>query len=714
MSLAASRPVYRHDQTRRLLAPTSIAIVGASANPASFGARTVGNLHSYAGPIHLVNARYQEIDGRPCFASLTALPEVPDCVFVAVPRDAVKPVIEECVRLGVGGVVIFASGLGESSNPEHQAIQRDIVDMTRDTGTRLLGPNCLGMMNAVNGALGTFTHIPVRLRLEGCRSIGLISQSGALGVGMAQAVERGVSFSHVLTSGNGCDVDAADQIAYLASDPDCDAIACVFEGVTDPGRLIEAGEMARQAGKAVVVYKIGTSESGAEAALSHTGALAGSAAGYNALFERAGFVVVDQYEHLLETAGFFAKAPPARAEGVAVLTPSGGAGIMAADQAEVFNVSLPQPGPELRAVLESHIPEFGSSRNPCDVTAQILNNPGSFPACAEAFLREDDIGAIVTPFPTAIQASAQRNIDLGNQVRAHGKMACVFELTGWQEGPGVRDMEMSPNLAVFRSTASCFSTLAAWHRWSRQVARPVAGMLPSLAADSVERVRAALQAAGAERTLPEGPSRRVLEACGVRVVNNRLVNTADDAIEAANELGYPVALKVETPDLPHKTDAGVLRLNLKDAAAVREAYAAIMANALKATSAERINGVLVQPMIPAGVEIMVGARVDPLFGPMVVVGMGGILVELLKDTVASLAPVTPEAAHDLLRRLRGYRLLQGFRGSAPADVDALADAISRISMLIHSEREHIAEIDVNPIICSDTRVVAVDGLVVRA
>lgn len=714
MSFALSRPVYRHEQTRRLIAPASIAIVGASANPASFGARTVGNLHGYAGPIHLVNAKYKEIDGRPCFTSLSALPEVPDCVFVAVPRDAVKPVIEECVRLGVGGVVIFASGLGESTNPEHQAIQRDIVEMTRDTGTRLLGPNCLGMMNAVNGALGTFTHIPARLRLEGCRSIGLISQSGALGVGMGQAVERGVSFSHVLTSGNGCDVDAADQIAYLAEDPDCDAIACVFEGVTNPGRLIEAGDIARRNGKAVVVFKIGTSESGAEAALSHTGALAGSVAGYNALFECAGFVVVDQFEHLLETASFFAKAPPAKSDGVAVLTPSGGAGIMAADQAEVFNVSLPQPGPALKAVLESHIPEFGSSRNPCDVTAQILNNPKSFPACAEAFLLEADIGAVVTPFPTAIMASAQRNIDLGDQVRAHGKMACVFALTGWQEGPGVREMEMSPNLAVFRSTANCFSTLAAWHRWTRQQALPEAGPVPMLAPSQLQAVRQELKAAGAERTLPEGPSRRVLEACGVPVVNNQLVNSADAAVAAAGQLGYPVALKVETPDLPHKTDAGVLRLNLKDATAVRDAYGVIMANALKATTAERINGVLVQPMIPVGVEIMVGARVDPLFGPMVVVGMGGIMVELLKDTVASLAPVDTAAARGLLRRLRGYKLLQGFRGSAPADVDALADAISRISMLIHSERDRIAEIDVNPIICSATRVVAVDGLVVRA
>ncbi len=714
MSILDTRPVYRHQQLRRLIAPASIAIVGASPNPASFASRTLGNLHSYTGSIFLVNGKYQEINGRTCFASLTALPEVPDCVVLAVPRDGVLPLVEECVRLGVEGVVIFASGMGESSNLNHQAIQRDIVKLARGTTTRLLGPNCLGIMNAVNGALGTFTHIPKRLRHEGSRSIGLISQSGALGVGLAQAVERGTSFSHVLTSGNGCDVDAADQIAYLAQDPDCNAIACVFEGVTDPARLIEAGDLARDAGKAVVVYKVGTSEGGAEAALSHTGALAGSAAGYNALFERAGFVVVDQFEHLLETASFFAKAPHASATGVAVLTASGGAGILAADQAEIFNVHLPQPGPALKAELESLIPEFGSSRNPCDVTAQFLNNATLFPACAEAFLKEADIGSVCTPFPIATPEHAQRIVKLGDQARAHGKMACVFALTGWSDGPGTREMEMRPNLAVFRSTANCFSTLAAWHRWSKKLAQPASGAERSLKPAQRNAVRQELLAAGTERTVAEGPSRRVLEVCGVPVVNNALVSSADDALSAANRLGFPVALKVESADLPHKTDAGVLRLNICDERALLEAYEAVMANALKATTADRINGVLVQPMIPPGVEILVGARVDALFGPMIVVGMGGIMVELLKDTVASLAPVDTTEAHRLLRRLRGYQLLQGYRGSAPANIDALAEAISRISTLIASERDLIAEIDVNPIICSAERVIAVDGLIVRA
>lgn len=707
------RALYRYHQTRRLFDPASVAIVGASPNPASFGARTLSNLHAYTGRIHLVNGKYAEIGARRCVARLADIGETPDCVFVAVPRDAVRAVVEECVRLDIGGVVIFASGFGESENPEHQQLQRDLVAMTAGTGTRLLGPNCLGTMNAVSGMLATFSTIPQRMRIEGSRSVGLISQSGALGVGLSQAVERGVSFSHVLTLGNACDVDVADQIAFLADDSHCDVIACVFEGTTHPGRLIEAGELARRNGKAVVVFKLASGASGAEAALSHTGALAGSAAGYEALFDRAGFIAVDEFEALLETACFFAKAPRATADGVAVLTPSGGAGIMAADQAEIHGVPLPQPGPELKAVLESHIPEFGAARNPCDVTAQILNNPLSFPACAEAFLSEPDFSAIVTPYNLAMESSAQRTVELGKLARRYGKIACSFVLTGWLEGPGTRQMELSPDLALFRSTARCFRTLAAWTKWSRGLERIEAKATPALGEAERSAVRRVLDATGPGETLSEGSSKRILEACGVPMVINRLVATVDEAVDAAATLGFPVALKVDTPDLPHKTDAGVLRLGLKDAAAVRDAYGAIMANALKATTAERINGVLVQPMVPPGVEIMVGARVDPLFGPMVVVGMGGVMVELLKDTVVSLAPVGREAARDMLRRLRGHALLQGFRGSAPLDIDALADVVSRISLLIHEERERIAEIDVNPVICSASRVVAVDALVVR-
>ncbi|MDQ8030496.1 MAG: acetate--CoA ligase family protein [Bordetella sp.] len=710
MTSSALRRVYRRADTQRLFDPASVAIVGATPKASSFASRTLAHLQGYAGRVHLVNAKYPAIGDRPCHPGLSALDEVPDCVVVAVARDAVLDVVKDCVQLGVGGAVIYASGFGESPRPEHQQLQRELADLTRGTRTRLLGPNCLGTMNGVSGMLATFVDIPRHLHVPGAPTVGLVSQSGAIGVGLAQAVERGVSFSHVLTLGNACDVDVADQIAFLAEDPACDVIACLFEGSPHPLRLLEAGEIARAHGKAVVVFKLAVGASGAEAAMSHTGALAGSDAGYRALFEQAGFVLVERFESLLETACFFAKAPRAQADGLAVVTSSGGAGILAADLAEKHDVHLPQPSPALRATLSAHIPEFGSARNPCDVTAQVLNDPLSFPACAEAFLEQPDIGAIAAPFHFASDAIATRLLELGALAQRHGKIACAYALTGWLEAPGTREMERSPHLALFRSADNCIATLAAWWRWNRALAvRPDAGA--GLGAVESAAVDAALRGAGGGRTLSEGSAREVMVAAGVPMVDNRLVRSRSDAVAAAQALGFPVVLKVDTPDLPHKTEAGVVRLRLADADAVAQAYDEVMANALKATSAERIHGVLVQPMLPAGVEILVGARVDPLFGPLLVVGLGGVMVELLKDSVVALAPVGPDRARELLRRLRGSALLQGFRGAPPVDEQALAEVVSRISWLIHERRDSIAELDINPLICSQDGIRAVDALI---
>lgn len=704
------RGVYRYAETRRLFDPASVAIVGATPNAVSFASRTLANLGGYQGRIHLVNAKYAAVGERPCHPRLSAIGEVPDCVVIAVPRDAVSAVVDDCVRLGVGGAVIYASGFGESLRPEHQKLQRDLSERTRGTPTRLLGPNCLGTMNGVSAMLATFVDVPKRLHVQGAPTIGLVSQSGAIGVGLAQAVERGVSFSHVLTLGNACDIDVADQIAFLAEDPTCDVIACLFEGSPQPLRLLEAGRIAKERGKAVVVFKLAVGASGAEAAMSHTGALAGSDAGYRALFEQAGFVTVERFESLLETASFFAKAPRACADGLAVVTSSGGAGILAADLAEKHHVRLPQPGPALQATLASHIPEFGSARNPCDVTAQVLNDPHSFPSCADAFLAQSDVAVIAAPFHFATEDIATRLLELGGMARRHGKIACAYALTGWLEAPGTHEMERSRDIALFRSADNCIATLAAWMRWSADsaaTADPGVGWK----ADEAAAIETALRRTGGERTLSEGAASAVMAAAGVPMVPHRLVHSAAEATEAATALGFPVVLKVDTPDLPHKTEAGVVRLHLKDAGAVAHAYAEVMANALKATTEQRIRGVLVQPMLPSGVEIMIGARVDPLFGPMVVVGLGGVLVELLKDTVVALAPIGPESAQALLRRLRGHPLLRGFRGAPPVDEQALANVVSRVSWLIHERRDTVAELDINPLICRSDGIHAVDALI---
>ena len=673
---AARTGVYRHPAMRRLLKPRSIAIVGASPTPGSFGQRTLANLADYDGTIELV-ARHESIGDRRCYRSVSELPAAPDCVVIAVARDAVEGVVRACADKGAGGVIVYASGYAETGKPERIALQSRLSAIAREARMPVIGPNCIGMVQCRSGAAVTFSAIP-RFRPWNERAIGLVSQSGALGFALAQAAEHGTVFSNILTAGNSCDVDVADHVAFLAEDPECRAIACVFEGMPDPTRMIEAGSIAWRANKPLLVYKLATGEQGAAAALSHTGSLAGTQAAYRAAFERAGIVIVERYEALLEMAAFFAKAPSPKANGVAVVATSGGAAILAADVAEVHGVALPQPGDAARAVLEARVPDFGSPRNPCDVTGQVLNDPESLAECGHALMSDPAFGALVVPQVYAYGPSAERLPVLDGFAREHGKPVCIAWLTEWLEGPGAEQAEALTGLAMFRSMDRCFATLAAWHRRAARHARWRAlgvaererhARVTPLA---TREVAAALIDAAPGDTITEGLAKKVLAAYGVDVVDERQVRDEEAAVAAAQALGYPVVLKVESDQIAHKTEAGVVALALGSAEAVRGAYRRVLANAAAAVPGARIDGVLVQPMVGVGVEIIVGARRDPLFGPLVVVGLGGILVELLRDTAVAVAPVGHDEALAMLRGLKGARALGGFRGAAAVDLDRLA------------------------------------------
>jgi acyl-CoA synthetase (NDP forming) len=384
---------------------------------------------------------------------------------------------------------------------------------------------------------------------------------------------------------------------------------------------------------------------------------------------------------------------------------------MAADRAEQFDVPLPQPSDSVREVLLAHIPEFGSARNPCDVTAQILANPESLGACADALLGDPAYGALVVPQTYGYAPSARRVGVYDSLAAKHGRIACIAWQSEWLEGPGVKEAEEAEHVALFRSMPSCFAALAAWHWRAAKRAAHTAANAPT-PADTVRRAGAML-ATAAGRTLTEREAKEVLALYGVPVVGERVAQSVDEAVNAAGSLGYPVVLKVESPDLLHKTEAGVVRLNLRNADEVRDAYQVIMARAKAVTPPPCIAGVLVQTMMPQGVEMVVGARVDPLFGPLVVVGLGGILVELLHDTALAPAPVTHDEALALLAELKGARLLDGFRGMPPVDRNRLADVICRVAALVADHRDTIAELDVNPLICTGDNITAVDALIVR-
>jgi acyl-CoA synthetase (NDP forming) len=701
--------VYSREQLTRLLHPSSIAIIGASTRAGSFGKQVLANMAHYAGRAYPVNARYATIGEHTCYPNVRDLPEVPDCAVITAAREAVEEIVLDCAKAGVGGAIIFASGYSETGKEDRIAQQQRLAAIARETGLRIVGPNCIGVVNALLDSRVTFmdiTPIPRPKR----NAVGIISQSGALGMALAQGVVRGLSVSHVMTSGNSCDVDMADFVNYLATDPACGSIACVFEGMATPDRLLLAAENAWAVDKPLIIFKMATGEQGAQAAMSHTGSLAGSNASYRAVFKRAGAIVVDDFEALMETAAFFAKAPPPKAPGAAIVAASGGAAIMAADRAEQHGVPLPQPTPEVRTILESRIPEFGSSRNPCDVTAQVLSDPESLGICANALLSDPQYGVLVSPLTYGYAPSAKRPQVYSALAEQHGKMACVVWQTEWQDGPGVVEANQCDRVALFRSMNACFAALASW-QWRADKRSAGAQVVATTPAATIARARALIAEAGG-KTLTEREAKAVLALYHVPVVGERLTQSAGDAVAAAMALGYPVVLKVESPDLPHKTEAGVIRLNLRTADEVREGYTAVMANAAKVSPAPRINGVLVQPMVPQGIEMVVGARNDPLFGPLIVVGLGGILVEVLKDTALSPAPVTPFEAEALLRQLKGVKLLEGFRGMPSVDIGRLARVISDVSRFAADHRDQVAELDVNPLICAGDRITAVDALIV--
>jgi acetate---CoA ligase (ADP-forming) len=703
--------VYSREQLTRLLHPQSVAVVGASMRPGAFGKQVLTNMAHYTGRAYPVNARYASINDQTCYPNVRDLPEVPDCAVICAARDAVEEIVLDCAKAGVGGAIIFASGYAETAKPDRIAQQDRLAAIARETGLRIVGPNCIGLVNALLDCRATFMDITPIPKPNG-HAVGVISQSGALGMALAQGVVRGLSVSHVMTSGNSCDVDMADYVNYLATDPACGSIACVFEGMATPDRLLLAAENAWTADKPLIIFKMATGEQGAAAAMSHTGSLAGSHASYRAVFKRAGAIVVDDFEALMETAAFFAKAPPPKAAGVAIVAASGGAAIMAADRAEQHGIPMPQPAPEVRAILESRIPEFGSSRNPCDVTAQILSDPEALGVCATALLSDPQYGVLVSPLTYGYAPSAKRPQTYSALAEQAGKMACVVWQTEWQDGPGVVEANQCSRVALFRSMNACFAALASW-QWRADKRTAGAETIAATPPQTITQA-AALIAKSDGRTLTEREAKAVLSLYGVPVVGERLTQTAAEAVDAAEALGYPVVLKVESTDLPHKTEAGVIRLNLGTADAVRAGYEAVMANAAKVSPPPRINGVLVQPMVPQGIEMVVGARNDPLFGPLIVVGLGGILVEVLKDTALSPAPVTPTEAEGLLRQLKGVKLLEGFRGMPGADIHRLARVISDVSRFAADHRDTVAELDVNPLICAGNRITAVDALIVAS
>lgn len=694
-----------------VLNPRHIAVVGASPKPGSFGGAVVRNLvRHFNGDIYPVNPQYAEVEGKQCFPSLVALPETPDCLGIAVAAGLVPGVLEDAASAGIRNAIVFSSGFSDLGNDEGRDKQKALVRHAQRLGIRLLGPNCTGVVNVHTGAacniLPSITDLPM---VRG--DIAVIGQSGALGYVVLQAMHRGVGFSKLISTGNSSDVDLADLIEYLVDDANTRAIALLFESVPDGGRFSAALQRAFEAGKPVVAYKIGTTTSGQKAALSHSGMLAGNEAAYDAVFYRTGVIPVHAFEALLETAAFFARHGGKRpsAHGIGIISGSGGSVVMAADKADLYRLPLPEPLPATKSALASRLPAFAAIANPADVTAESIRDSSMYQECVQSFAADPQFASVIVLMPSAHGAAAVSRAEALVQVAAkiETPLSLVW-MNEWYEGIGSAVYDGSTSLAMFRSLDRCMYAHRAWldyhcrRRWlgsTRREAIPARYALDPVAPCS------------GGCALSERESKQVLARVGIPVSRDLRAQSAMEAAAAAARIGFPVAVKVDAADIPHKSDVGGVKLGLRDEQAVLAACEEIQAACREKAPDVAAIAFSVQPMARPGIEMIVGARIDPQFGPMVVYGFGGVWVEVLKDVAVSQAPVPVEEVREKLAGLRLAPLLKGARGAAPGDVDAFARMVVDISCVIAANSDWISEIDVNPVILHAEGGIAVDALI---
>ncbi|MBV9154067.1 MAG: acetate--CoA ligase family protein [Alphaproteobacteria bacterium] len=572
---------------------------------------------------------------------------------------------------------------------------------------RISGPNCLGLANIKDDIWATSSSRGA----EGLTGpIGLVCQSGATAFGpfLVRAVENGIGFSYIISTGNEADLDFTDFARYLLDDPDTRVIAGFVEGFKRADKFLEVAKLAAERGKPIVLIKIGRSELGARAARSHTAALTGADARYDAIFAQYGVIRVQDYDELIEVAHLLAHTPKPQMPGIAVVSHSGGISSLTADMCGQAGLDLPPLGPEARDGINRILKGFGWAANPADVTN--LANSESFPQIMEHMINDPRMGTLVVASAGA-DSQAQQVISQ----RDRTDKGVVFLWTGSRDAKAGLPQLKHARIPIFYTPdklARGLQSRLAYHTWrEHRLADGFAAAPPRTTGQDA----AIAQALGLGRpTLSESESKKLLAPWGVASALERRANSAETAVAAAEQLGYPVALKIDSPDILHKTEAGVVRLNLGDAAQVRTAYAEILANAKAHAPQAQITGVSVQEMVRDGVEVIVGVSCDPQLGLVLLFGSGGVMVEVYNDVALRRCPITRSEAQAMIAAVKGARLLRGFRGRPAADVEALADTLVRVSHLAMHLEGHLAELDINPLMVlpSGQGVKALDALVV--
>lgn len=677
---------------QRLLRPRSIAIVGASPRT-RMGRAVILNSRKIGlpGAIYPVNPNYQEIEGLPCYKSLRALPETPDCVVIVIPAAGVLGVLEEAAEIGIRAAVVVANGFRDGRTEEGIERQRQLVDLADRYDMAIAGPNCLGLTSVVHHVANTYTDLPPGVRPGG---VSIISQSGGLLNAAANYVhDRGFGLNYLISGGNHAVVGIADYIDFLAGDRATRVIACIMEGVADGRRFRAAIERASRV-KPIAVLKLGRSEAGKSATLAHTGTLAGRDDAYAALFGQNGVAQAVSIDDLMETAMLLSASKYPSGNRSVMLTISGGTTGLIADLGEAAGIAFPPLSPTTDARLRDVFSIDHPLGNPIDTTGwPQLSDEGQLDRALDAMLADPDVDLIGFVFRLTPTDRDRRLLGtLASRARTADK-PLVFISTASYTVPPFR--QAVPELADF-------PLLEDIEKGQRAVSRLMAYGLFRNSLREVgdeEPRRAALGIAMAGRaSLTEFESKKLLAAYGLPITRESLARTRPDAIRIAKEIGYPVALKIQSPDVPHKSDAGGVMLRLETDDEVGAAYDRILANVARAHSCAEIDGILVQEMVPPGVEVILGMTNDEQLGPIIVCGLGGVFVDVLKDIALRFPPIEIRLAKAMLAEIRGAKLFDGYRGAPPCDVDALAATIVSFSRMVAETDGQFAAIDINPVI----------------
>jgi acyl-CoA synthetase (NDP forming) len=693
-------------------APSSIAIIGASRDVTKIPGLLLAFLrkNEFPGAIYPVNPNYPDIDGLKCYPTLSSIGQPIDLAIVIIPARVVLGALEECAKLGVKHAIIISSGFAEEGG-DSIGMQDAIAALAKRTGMRISGPNAEGYYNEIARVAATFSPTvdvkPDQPRLVATKKrIGIVAQSGGIGFAIYnRAKALGIALSTVISTGNESDLGAGEFLDYMVQDSSTDVILLFIEGIRDTDKFLAAARKAAESGKPVIVTKVGRSGAGERAAASHTASMAGWTAAYDAVFAKYGFIVSNDLDEAVAIAAVLTTSPLPKGDRVAVVTVSGGAGIWGADAVSAQGLQVPELSEGVQTTIRGLIPSYGSPRNPVDITAQAVHS-GGLQKTIELLDRSDEVDAILVVISLSSETRMPfKTPELKPVIDAQNKPIVFWSYT-LPSNFARTTLAQSGVVVLSGLTHVSVALRQLTHHARFKLAPPV-----EIRSSSVRDLAAHLTSP----TLSEHDSKGLLRAAGIALPDEILVTEKSGLDAAIAKVGFPLVMKIQSRDIPHKSEVGGVRVNIGSKEEAGSAYDALLANARQHRSQAKLQGVLVSPMAGKGVEIIVGTLLDKTFGPMVMVGLGGITTELFKDVIYRPAPVSATEAASMLGELKAAPLLNGFRGAPKADVPAAAELIAQISQLAAQCRSELAEIELNPVLVhpAGEGVTIVDALVVR-